>query len=228
GAGGRKHFPHARSAFRAFAADDDDVTFFHRAVEDGFERLLLGLEHDGFAGEAPSYFAGDFRDSTSGGKVAVENDDVAVLFDGLVERLNDGLTGRIRLHVSERLGHGLAGDGERVAVEQAGVEQRLHERTDAADGDKFGHDMFAAGLEVGEHGHAFADARGHRVVRVHAAARAGSGNGALFDGLQSSVVNFSRSVLTDGFEDGDDVEQRLRHDWTGTIRARFRNREATW
>ena len=55
--------------------------------------------------------------------------------------------------------HGLAGDGEAVAVEQAGVEQRLHERTDAADGDEFGHEMFAAGLEVGEHGHAFADAR---------------------------------------------------------------------
>ena len=31
--------------------------------------------------------------------------------------------------------------------------------TDAADGDEFGHEVFAAGLEVGEHGHAFADAR---------------------------------------------------------------------
>ena len=135
------------------------MTFFHRAVEDGFERLLLGLEHDGPAGEAQSFFAGDFCDCPFRGEVAVKNDDVTVFFDRLVERLNDGLTGRIRLHAGERLGHGLAGDGEGVAVEQAGVEQRLHEWTDAADGDEFGHDMFAAGLEVGEHGHAFADTR---------------------------------------------------------------------
>ena len=44
-------------------------------------------------------------------------------------------------------------------MEQAGVEQRLHERADAADGDESAHAELAAGLEVGEHGHAFADAR---------------------------------------------------------------------
>ena len=55
--------------------------------------------------------------------------------------------------------HGFAGDGEAVAVEQFFVEQHFHQRADAADGDEFGHEMFSARLQIGEHGHAFADAR---------------------------------------------------------------------
>ncbi len=180
-------------------------------------------------------------------------------------------------------------------MEQACVEQRLHQRPDAADGDEFGHQMFAARFQVGEHGHAFADAReiverqlhlrgvgdgeqvqhgvgraaerddhgdgvlkrllrhdveradaafehvdharagaaaivhlrgrngvlrgavgqahaerfdgaGHGVGGVHAAAGAGAGNGALFDGLQFRVGNFLVGVRADGFEHGHDVE----------------------
>ena len=89
GAGGREHFAHARAAFRAFAADDDDVAFLDRAVEDGFERLLLGLEHDGLAGEALAFLAGNFCDRAVGGEVAVEDDEVAVLFDRVVEAADD-------------------------------------------------------------------------------------------------------------------------------------------
>ena len=159
GAGGRKHFAHARSALRSLAANDDDVAFLDRAVEDRFQRLLFALEHDGFAFETQTFLAGDLADCASGSEVAVEDDEVTVLFDRVVERADDLLALRIRFHVRQRLGHGFAGDGEAIAVEQAGVEQRLHERADAADGDERAHAVFAAGLEVGEHGHAFADAR---------------------------------------------------------------------
>jgi hypothetical protein len=60
----------------------------------------------------------------------------------------------IGLHVLEVLGHGLAGDGQAVAVEQPRVEEHLHQRHGAADLDQLGHDVLAAGLEVGQHGHA--------------------------------------------------------------------------
>ena len=43
-------------------------------------------------------------------------------------------------------------------MQQAGVEQHLHQRPDAADGDQFGHEMLAARFQIGEHRHALADA----------------------------------------------------------------------
>ena len=64
----------------------------------------------------------------------------------------------IGFHVGERLRHRFAGHGERVAVEQSLVEQGLHQRPDAADGDEFGHQMFSARFQIREHGHVFADA----------------------------------------------------------------------
>ena len=39
------------------------------------------FEHDGFAVEAQAFLAGDFRDRAFGREVAVEDDEVAVLFD---------------------------------------------------------------------------------------------------------------------------------------------------
>jgi len=63
-------------------------------------------------------------------------------------------------------------------VEQSGVEQRLHERTDAPDGDERAHAELAAGLEVGEHGDTPADARkvvnGQLHLRGRARWRAGA------------------------------------------------------
>src|SRR5690606_17715468 len=159
GAGGREHFAHARSAFRALAANDDDVTGFHRAIENCFERFFFAFEHDGFAFKARTFLAGDFSNRTFGREVAVEDDKVTVFLDRIIERADDLLAGRIRFHVLERLGHGFAGDGEAIAVEQSRIEQRFHQRTNTADGNESAHAVFAAGFEVGEYGHVFPDAR---------------------------------------------------------------------
>jgi hypothetical protein len=48
--------------------------------------------------------------------------------------------------IGEVLGHGLAGDGEAVAVEQAGVEQLLHDDRHAADAVEVGHVYLPWGL----------------------------------------------------------------------------------
>ena len=50
----------------------------------------------------------------------------------------------------EVLGHRLAGHGEGVAVQQAGVEQRLHDDRDAADPVDVGHHVPAERLDVGQ------------------------------------------------------------------------------
>ena len=60
--------------------------------------------------------------------------------------------------LGEVLGDRLAGDGEGVAVQQARVEQRLHDDRDAADAVDVVHDVPAERLQVGEVRHLVADA----------------------------------------------------------------------
>ena len=59
--------------------------------------------------------------------------------------------------VGEVLGHRAAGDGQDVAVQQPGVEQRPHHHRDAADPVDVGHDVLAERLDVGQVRHLRAD-----------------------------------------------------------------------
>jgi len=71
----------------------------------------------------------------------------------------DDLAVRVgRGNVVQVLGDGLAGDGERVAVQQARVEQRLHHDRDTAGGVDVGHDVAAERLDVGQMRNLVADA----------------------------------------------------------------------
>ena len=69
---------------------------------------------------------------------------------GAVERVDDDAVGRGRVERGEVLGHRLAGDGEAVAVQQAGVEQVLHHHRHAADAVEVGHVELAVRLHVGD------------------------------------------------------------------------------
>ena len=55
--------------------------------------------------------------------------------------------------VVQVLRHCLAGDGDAVAVQQAGVEQQLHHRRDAAGAVQVDGQVAAAGLQVAQHRH---------------------------------------------------------------------------
>ena len=68
------------------------------------------------------------------------------------------LVGGVGADVREVLRHGLAGDGHAVAMEQAGVQEHLEQRLEAADAHEVGHVVFAAGLEVRQHRDLAADA----------------------------------------------------------------------
>jgi hypothetical protein len=80
---GDEHFAHAGAAAGPLVADDDDVAGLDRAVEDFFSACFLGIEDAGDALETQAFLAGDFGHGAARGEVAVEDDEVAVLFDGI-------------------------------------------------------------------------------------------------------------------------------------------------
>ena len=118
GGGGGEHFSHAGSAFGSFVADDEDVAFLDFVVEDGLEGGFFGVKGFGSAAELEAFFAADFGDGAGFGEVAVEDDEVAVFFDGVLKAADDVLAGRIVGSVGEVLGECASGDGEAVAVQQ--------------------------------------------------------------------------------------------------------------
>ena len=54
-------------------------------------------------------------------------------------------------YVFEHFGNGLAGDGQAVAVQEAGFEQHFHDLRNAAGLVQIDREVFAAGLEVAQH-----------------------------------------------------------------------------
>ena len=84
---------------------------------------------------------------------------MAVLFDRVAERADDLLTfGIRRAKFLDVFTHRTTGDSHAIAVEQATIEQYLHQRHGAANGDEVRHRESARGLEVGQDGNVFADA----------------------------------------------------------------------
>ncbi len=152
-----EHFTHSGAAFGAFIPNDDHIALLDSACENRLHGQFLGIVDLCLSSEAQSLLARDFGDGTGRGQIAVKNDEMAVFLDRFVERANDGLAFGVGFHLLQRLGHRLAGDGKAVAMKQSGVEQHFHQRADSADGDQFGHEVSAAGLQVGQIGHAFPD-----------------------------------------------------------------------
>ena len=122
------------------------------AVSSLFKTIALPLK-------CSALFAGDFGHRAFLGQVAAQDDNVAAGFDRVVQRMDDLLALRIRLNAFQRFRHRLAGDSQRIAVEQTFLQQHLHQGPNAADGDQFGHEILPARLEIGQHGNAAADAR---------------------------------------------------------------------
>ena len=124
------------------------------------ERVFLAFVDFGGPFEVEAFLAGDFAHGAAGGEVAVENAEVGIGLDRFVPGTDNVLlvgVRRVRLHILEGFGDGLAGDSEAIAVEEAAVEEHLHHRADAADADKVSHAVFAEWFHVGEEGDAVAD-----------------------------------------------------------------------
>ncbi len=71
-----------------------------------------------------SFDAGDLEDRTAlGGQVAPEQTEAAGVLEGLVDPVDDLLVGSGRGEPPDLLGQGLARAGQRVTVEEAGLEE---------------------------------------------------------------------------------------------------------
>ena len=165
--GDAEHLAHAGPAARPFVADDEDVAFGIRAFGDRREGILLALEDARRTLEHARLQAGDLDQRAVGREVAFQDDDAAGRVQRVRGRANDFAVGRRRAR--ELVGERPARQRERVAVQMAGVEQRLQHRRDAADAVQVEGEEAPAGLQVGDQRRA----REHRGDVVEREAHAG-------------------------------------------------------
>ena len=65
------------------------------------------------------FFAGNFSHRAFGCEIAMQNNQMAVLFNRVVEGVHDILRFRIGFHLRQILRQGFAGDGHAIAMQQA-------------------------------------------------------------------------------------------------------------
>src|SRR4029079_9767481 len=151
---------HAGAAARALVADDDVVAGLDRAGGGRGHRVLLALEDAGRALVVDALVAGQLHDGALGREVAAEDREAAGLLDGVGERADDLLAGRL-LRLARVLADAAAGDGLGVLVEDPRLEQALGHDADAAGVVEVLGDEAAAGLEVAGRGRGRSDAVAH-------------------------------------------------------------------
>ena len=137
-------------------------------VADRLEALLLGVEAARRPGELQRLQAGDLHDRAVRREVAREADDAAGRRHRLVGRTDHVLV-RVPLHVLQVLGDRPAGHGHAVAVQEAVVEQRLHQERHAARLEHVLGDVAAARLQVGDVGRPLEDLGDVEEVELDAA-----------------------------------------------------------
>ena len=148
---GRQHLAHAGAAARAFIADDEDLALLVVLRRDGLEAGLLVVETAGGAGEDQVLHARHLHDGAFGGEVALEADHAARHGKGVVGGADHVLV-RVPFHAFHVLRHGAARHRQAVAMQEAVVQQRLHEKRDAAHFEQVLGHVTPAGLQVGDVG----------------------------------------------------------------------------
>ena len=150
---------HAGRAARALVADDDHVVVGERVgrrprARRSSARSLLKTRARPV--NTPSVDAaldaGDLEDGAAVGReVAAQQAEAAGRLERRRRRVDDVAVGRRRVEPRDLLGQRLAGAREAVAVEQAGVEQLLHDDLEAALGVDVDHRVAAERPHVDEH-----------------------------------------------------------------------------
>src|SRR5207302_11330870 len=122
---------HAGTALRPLVADDDDFALAVGAVLDGLKGVLFPVEAASWTGEPQVGHSRDFHDRTFWRQIALQTDHTAGDGDRLVYRVHHVLV-RIPFHALEVFGDRAARDSEAITVEEAIIEQRLHQKRNAA------------------------------------------------------------------------------------------------
>ena len=122
------------------------------------EQRLLALEHARLAAEdvvlQAALDAGELEDRREVRRqVAAQHAQAAGRLVGLLDGVDDLAVGLLRAEALDLRGQRLAGAGQHVAVQQAGLEQLAHDHLHAADLVDVDHRVLAVGPRVGQHRH---------------------------------------------------------------------------
>ena len=134
------------------------MTLLDGAVEDGCQGLLFRVVDLGLALERCAFVPRDLGYGALRRQVAAKDHQVAFLLNGISQGANHFLVLRVGFCIGQVLGHGLPRDGHTVAIQEACIEQQLHQRYRATDSDQVGHDVLTARFQVRENGDLLSDA----------------------------------------------------------------------
>ncbi|GAD53673.1 hypothetical protein MBEHAL_2433 [Halarchaeum acidiphilum MH1-52-1] len=160
GGGDAEHLAHAGTAARAFVPDDDDVAGLDLAALHVRHRVLLVVEDARGPLVMEALLAGDLEHAAVRREVAGQDLDRALLVEGVFNGREEVRVDLVVVREIERLeflGDRVAGDGHRVAVEVAALEEAADDDWDAPDVVEVLHDARATGLEVRDLRRALAD-----------------------------------------------------------------------
>ena len=136
---------------------DDFTAFIDSAVHDCGHTCFFAVKALCGTGELETFVAGDFCNSAFRCKIAAQDDEVTIFLNGIAQRANDLLSFWVVFNLAQVLSHRLPGDRQAITVEKPFVEERFHERLNAADFDELAHRVLTSGAHVCEYRYTFAD-----------------------------------------------------------------------
>ena len=157
---GIQHFRHAGAADRPLIADDDHVAILEmvRVAVKHLEKLLLAVEDLGPTGEdivvqtaldtGKLQHGAEFRR-----QVAAKDPQAAGRLIGAGDAVDHIAVRCRRVEARKLFGQGLAGTGQHIAIQQAGIEKVLHEDLDTALGVDIHHREAAERTRIDNHRH---------------------------------------------------------------------------
>src|SRR5271166_3750092 len=149
----REHLRHARTAFRTFVPDNDDITSLDLPAEDCLDCIMLGIEHPSRPLETRLFDARDFGNAALGREITLENLEMARFVHRIRPWADHFLVAWwFRWYIRQLLGHRAAGDGHALAMESAMVEQHSQHLPHATDAMKVYSHIAARWLQVAENG----------------------------------------------------------------------------
>ena len=148
--GGVQHFPHARTAFGAFIADDDNVPFVDLFAADGFDGFVFRVKYPGRTGMYQHFFGycAFFNNRAMGRNVPGQYGDAACLPIGVFYRADYFRT--CDFCVFDQRADGFSGYGFAALVDESQFGKFIHNRCDTAGFFQIDHVVGAAGAEFGQ------------------------------------------------------------------------------
>lgn len=157
---GLQHLGHTGSTLGSLVADDDDslLALLDLAALERLDEGVLVVVDASLTLEHETLLTGDLTDGAAGSQLSAQDLNVTGGLDGVAEGADDLLV------LGEPVGpgldvllHGLTGDSDAAAVDQALLQEEPKQGRGTTNGHHVGHDVLATGLQVGQEGSAVAD-----------------------------------------------------------------------